>query len=95
MADRINFWDIVNNPDYYEKTDDGKDFFVCATERFIPKSKIDTEQTKYLDMHCKCGDPVVIASFTLEELEIMENDRIESRKYENMVRSVDRALCGL
>lgn len=67
---KVNFDDIVNNPDYYEMTDDGKDFFVCATEGYIPKNKIDTEQTKYLDMHCKCGDPVVRKSFTSEELDL-------------------------
>lgn len=80
---KVNFYDIVNNPDYFEKTEDGqaKDFFVCASCGYIPKSKIDTEQTKFLDMHCKCGEPAILVTFSLEELDFMENDRIESRRY--------------
>ena len=80
---KVNFYDIVNNPDYYERTEDGKakDFFVCANCGYIPKSNIDTEQTKFLDTHCKCGAPVILATFSLEELDFMEHDRIESRSY--------------
>ena len=80
---KVNFYDIVNNPDYFEKTEDGhaKDFFICADEGYIPKNMIDNEQTKFLDMHCKCGAPVILATFSLEELDFMVHDRIESRKY--------------
>lgn len=80
---KVNFYDIVNNPDYYERTEDGKakDFFVCADCGYIPTSNIDTEQTKFLDTHCKCGAPVILATFSLEELDFMENDRIESQRY--------------
>lgn len=80
---KVNFYDIVNDPDYFERTEDGqaKDFFVCTDCGYIPKSKIDTEQTKFLDTHCKCGDPVILATFSLEELDFMEHDRIESRRY--------------
>lgn len=89
---KVNFFDIVNNPDYYERTEDGqgKDFFVCANCGYIPKSKIDTEQTRFLDTHCKCGAPVILATFSLEELDFMKNDRIESRRYGMMCEA---ALC--
>jgi hypothetical protein len=80
---KVNFYDIVNNPDYYERTEDGqaKDFFICIDCGYIPKSKIDIEQTKFLDMHCKCGAPAILATFSLEELDFMEHDRMESLKY--------------
>ncbi len=83
MTNKVNFYDIVNNPDYYERTEDGqgKDFFICIDCGYIPKSKIDTEQTKFLDTHCKCGVAVVLATFSNDELEFMINDMIESRKY--------------
>lgn|SRR3990167_1744310 len=80
---KVNFYDIVNNPDYYEKTEDrqAKDFFICIDCGYIPKNKIDTGQTKFLDMHCKCGAPAILATFSLEDLDFMEYDRIESRRY--------------
>jgi hypothetical protein len=80
---KVNFYDIVNNPDYFDMTDDvqGKDFFICSNCGYIPKSKIDTEQTKFLDMHCKCGSAAILATFSLEELDFMINDKIESRRY--------------
>lgn len=86
----VNFYDIVNNPDYYERTVDGqaKDFFICADEGYIPKSKIDTGQTKFLDMHCKCGAPAILATFSLEELDFMEHDRIDSKRYGMMCEAV-------
>jgi hypothetical protein len=80
---KVNFCDIVNNPEFYDRTDDeqGKDFFICINCGYIPKSKIDTEQTKFLDMHCKCGCPAVLATFSLEELDFIINDKIESERY--------------
>jgi hypothetical protein len=80
---KVNFYDIVNNPDYYEKTEDGKgkDFFICTDEGYVPKSKIDAEQTKFLDTHCTCGAAVILATFSLEELDFIETDRIEARRY--------------
>lgn len=79
----VNFYDIVNNTDYYEKTEDGKGkyFFICIDEGYIPKSKIDTGQIKFLDTHCICGAAVILATFDLEELDFIENDRIEARRY--------------
>ena len=87
---KVNFYDIMHNPDYFEINKDisGKDFFVCIDCGFIPKNKIDTEQTKFLDMHCKCGCPAILASFGFEELENMENDRVELIKYRRMCQSV-------
>jgi hypothetical protein len=87
--DKVNFYDIVNDPDYFDITDDGKgkDFFICAKCGYIPKSKIDTEQTKFLDMHCKCGCPAILATFSLEELDFMINDKIESERYGNLCES--------
>lgn len=92
MANKVNFYDIVNNPDYYERTEDGqgKDFFICIDCGYIPKSKIDTEQTRFLDAHCKCGAAVILATFSNEELEFMKNDIIESRKYGMLCET---ALC--
>lgn len=90
--DKVNFYDIVNDPDFFERTEDGqsKDFFICADEGYIPKTRIDNEQTKFLDMHCKCGAPAVLATFSLEELDFMEHDRIESRRYGMLCEA---ALC--
>lgn len=86
---KVNFYNIMNDPDYFEINNDinGKDFFICIDCGYIPKNKIDTEQTKFLDTHCKCGAAVVLASFGFEELEKMENDRIELLKYKMMCQS--------
>lgn len=62
-----NFYDIKDNPEYYEITEDGKDFFICSEEEFIPKNRVDWENRKYLDLHCKCGYPVVRMNYSNEE----------------------------
>lgn len=92
---KVNFYDIMHNPDYFEINDDinGKDFFICIACGYIPKGKIDTEQTKFLDMHCKCGSAAILSSFGFEELEKMENDKIELQRYRMMWRrSVDNCI---
>ncbi len=53
-------------------------------EGYIPKSKIDNEQTKFLDMHCKCG-AAILATFGTKELELLENDRIELQRYRKLM----------
>ena len=86
---KVNFYDIMNDPAYFEMTENGKDFFICIDCGYIPKSKIDTEQTKFLDTHCKCGAAVILASFEFEELEKMVNDGIELQRYKMLCQSAD------
>ena len=94
---KVNFYDIMNDPAYFEMTKDGqgKDFFICIDCGYIPKSKIDTEQTKFLDIHCKCGAAVILASFEFEELEKMVNDGIELQRYKMLCRSEDDLIKGM
>lgn len=92
---KANFYDIMHDPEYFERYKDregieGKDFFICIDCGYIPKSKIDTEQTKFLDTHCKCGAAVILASFPLEELEVMENDKIEMQRYRIFCEAFDK-----
>lgn len=86
---KVNFYDIMNNLAYFEMTENGKDFFNCIDCGYIPKSKIDTEQTKFLDIRCKCGAAVILASFEFEELEKMVNDCIELQRYKMLCQLSD------
>ena len=68
---QVIFGDIINNSEYYEVTESGKRFFICAGEGYIPISKIDGD-CKFIDLHCKCGQAIIPEEFSNWELIGME-----------------------
>lgn len=78
IKQKKNFWDICNDPNYFELDGNTKIFFICLEEGFVSKDSEDLEQTKYLDMHCKCGAPMIIEEFDRDKLFEMYNAKIEA-----------------
>lgn len=87
--DEVKFIDIVNNKEYYEVVQDEHSlpkryYNLCFRCGYVPMSKLDTNSTKYLDAHCKCGNPVTYADFTEEEIQLIIEKEIEREKYRIM-----------
>jgi len=86
-----SFYDIVNDGDYYEfeKINGERCYIYCQTCGYIPYSKLDNE-TKYLDIHCKCGDNCIYASFTEEEIAMMVyNKEQDDLYYQHYKRGIE------
>ena len=89
--DEVKFGDIRNNKDYYEIHKGNPDseevmtryYNLCVRCGYVPNDKQDVNNTKYLDMHCKCGNPITLAYFTEEEINDMN---CEDRRYARMYK---------
>lgn len=82
---RVNFFDICDDPSYFEREDNNRIYIICVKDGFIPLSMIDKD-TKFIDLHCKCGMPAVYSPFTEEEILSMIDERVESRKNEKILK---------
>ena len=77
---RLKLIDICNDQAYYMVDSDTKTrtYVMCPNCGFIPISKID-DNTKFIDLHCKCSNFAIYVTFTDEEiLEMIENSYIIS-----------------
>lgn len=61
------FIDICGDSSYFERSDNMRHYVICVSCGFIPLSMIDKD-TKFLDLHCKCGNPAMYSSFTEEDI---------------------------
>lgn len=87
--DEVKFFDIIGNKDYYmilPEEPRTRCYFICMRCGYVPESKIDKENTIYLDMHCKCGNATQYADFTEEEIDKMIEDRCISERYSKEMR---------
>lgn len=73
MEKTHSFFDIYDNQSYFEREDNFRYYIICVKCGFIPISMIDRD-TKFLDLHCKCGNPAVYSPFTEEEILIMTHE---------------------
>jgi len=93
--DEFKFHDIMHNEDYFkvfEEEPQTRCYFLCLRCGYVPESKMDKENTKYLDLHCKCGNAVQYADITDAEIQQMMNDEFESVRYSNLFKDVDEVL---
>lgn len=82
---QVNFFDICDDQSYFERENNLRIYIICVKDGFIPISMVDKE-TKFLDLHCKCGYHAVYTSFTEEEILAMIDERDESSKSANLLK---------
>ena len=82
---KISFFDICDDQSYFERELNTRNYVVCPNCGFIQLSMVDRE-TKFLDLHCKCGSPATWASFSEEEIVKMVEDKIESDRCVEMMK---------
>ena len=72
--DKKTFEEIQDDPKYYEVIEFTRFYNFCQRCGFIPLSRID-HNTKYLDVHCKCGCFVTYIDYTEEYLNQLKYDK--------------------
>lgn len=82
---RYDFDQICDDQSFFERDGNMRNYFICVSCGFIPMSMIDKD-TKYLDLHCKCGGPVVSSSFSEEEILEIIGDIKESAHFRNLLK---------
>lgn len=85
MEKRPNFFDICEDESYFEREHNMRFYVICVEHGFIQMSMVDRE-TKFIDLHCKCGRPAVYSPFTEEEILTMIDEREESIKKANLLK---------
>lgn len=78
-----DFIHICNNPLFFERECNMRHYAICVSCGFIPLSMIDRD-TKFLDLHCKCGKFAIYSSFPEEEILVIIHNTRESMKFESV-----------
>jgi len=72
-----NFVDICDDQLFFEREGNMRHYVICVLCGFIPLSKV-VHDTKFSDLHCKCGNQAIYSSFTEEDiLSIIEGELAE------------------
>lgn len=75
-----DFIDVVDNPAYFERDGNTRYYFICLKCGNVTKDHIDNN-SKYLDLHGKCGNPMYYRDYTDKDIYKFKKDREESQYY--------------
>lgn len=78
---RYNFTVVCDDLSFFEREDNMRHYVVCISCGFVPLLMIDRD-TKFLDLHCKCGSVAIYSSFAEEEILVMIRDAKESLNFD-------------
>ncbi len=84
---KCDFTDVCDDPIFFEREGNMRHYIICTSCGFIPLSMVD-QDTKYLDLHCKCGTPAVYASFSEEEILKIVESRTESERFADLLKNI-------
>lgn len=85
MEKRNDFVDVCDDESFFEREGNTRNYVICTSCGFIPMSMVDSE-TKFLDLHCRCGSVAIYASFAEEEILAMLGEILDSMKSKNLLK---------
>jgi hypothetical protein len=69
---------ICDDQFFFERENNMRHYVICVSCGFIPISMID-QDTKFTDLHCRCGNPAIYSSFSEDEiLKIIDDTKVST-----------------